>query len=290
MPKATQQFFAMVLDYYRAPRSHPDSVDAATPVPRGFSSFLDCLARPEERLAPVARSLGCHSSELLAASCFYIRQLLFVGNGDHYRILGLSANADNDAIRRRYRLLISLFHPDRITVREQWEEQFVRRLNHAYSVLKHPQKRHAYDQELKRSSQGGGAAKKRQHGQPVGRKMPPRVVPHSGGSLEFLYRYRLLQRYPKVAIWLAILLLLGTVLLVFLSESRTTALTLAKPEPASANVADRLPADPFSSVDVWTNAASEVGKESLPGSQEYRKSPPGAGAIGRNVSNTPETP
>ncbi len=266
MPGVTEQFFAMVLDYYRAPQSHPASVDATTPVPGEFSAFLDYLTRPEERLAPVAHKLGCRTDELLAASYFYIRQLLFPDGCNHYCVLGLPANADNNEIRRRYRLLISLFHPDRSGTKEHWEEQFVRCLNRAYGVLKRPEKRRAYDQELGRTTQGSKAAgKKRRHGQPAGWKVSPRVIPRSASPLELPYRFRFLQRYPKIVIWLVILLLLGAVLLLIsLGGSGNTTLTLAKPERAGESVADRVPPSLFSSADVWTGAAPEVVKESLP--------------------------
>lgn len=265
MPGVTEQFFAMVLDYYRTPQAHVAAVDATTPIPGEFSAFLDCLARPEVRLAPVARNLGCRTDELLAASYYYIRQLLFPDGCNHYRVLGLSTNADNNEIRRRYRLLISLFHPDRSGAKGHWEEQCARRLNRAYGVLKRPEKRRAYDQELRRNTQGSKAAgKKRRHGQPAGGKMSPRVVPRSASPLEMPYRFRFLQRHPKIVIWLVIVLLLGVVLLVSLSGSGNIILTLAKPEPTGASVADRVPPSLFSSADVWTGAAPEVVKESLP--------------------------
>ncbi len=267
MPGVTEQFFARVLAYYRAPQSHPASVDAATPVSGEFSAFLDYLTRPEERLAPVAHKLGCRTDELLAASCFYIRQLLFSDDCNHYCVLGLPANADDNEIRHRYRLLIRLFHPDRSGgAKGHWEEQFVRRLNRAYGVLKHPEKRRAYDQEPGRNTQGGKAAgKKRQHGQPAGWKVSPQMIPRSASPLELPYRFRFLQRHPKTVIWLVILLLLGAVLLlVSLSGPGNTTLTLAKPERAGESVADGVPPSLFSSADAWTGAAPEVVKESLP--------------------------
>ncbi|WP_457670475.1 J domain-containing protein [Thiolapillus sp.] len=244
MQEVVERFFAMVLAYYRAPQAHPAFVDMKMPAPGEFSRFLDCLARPEERLTPIARSLDCSVDELVAASYFYIHRLLFLGGKDHYRVLGLSANVDDGAIRRRYRLLISLFHPDRIAAGEQWEEQFVRRLNHAYGVLKRPEKRRAYDRERRRNRGTGKtpASKQQRQERGAGGKRPPRVVSPPAAPLEWLYRFRLLQRYPKPMVWLLILLLLAVGLLVFRNGSESA--TLVKPETAAATVADKVPASP----------------------------------------------
>ncbi len=247
MPGATEQFFARVLDYYRAPLSHPFSSAKAEKLPQGYSGFLDSLARPDERLAPIVRALGCDRDELLAASYFYLRETLFLEDGDHYRVLGLPADADIGEIRRRYRLLIGLFHPDRISSEEHWEEQYVRRLNRAYGVLKRPEKRRAYDRGLRR-----GKIPKKKVSTNTGRaSWSGRAVQQASAPGEMLYRFGFLQRHPKFMIWLVLLLLFAAVLLVSMHTSRVTTLTQAAPDARERQVADRVPGSLYSAADLW---------------------------------------
>jgi hypothetical protein len=244
MPGATEQFFAQVLDSYRAPLSRPVASDTVKTVYTELPAFLDCLARPQERLVPVAHRLGCQTDELLAASYFFVRQFLFADGEDHYRVLGLPVDADIDSIRRRYRLLIGLFHPDRINAEAQWEAQFVRRLNRAYGVLKHPEQRRAYDRQL----QGMNHSKDRKI-TPVnhpsrnhpGKNRARGAVTSSASPTEFLYRFGFLQRHPKITVWLMIGLLLAASLIIVLSESKTTTLTLAESEPVESGIGDSVP-------------------------------------------------
>ncbi len=244
MPGATEQFFAQVLHSYRAPLSRSVVSDGVRKVYPQLPAFLDCLARPQEHLAPVARRLGCQTDELLAASYFFVRQFLFIDGEDHYRVLGLPVDADMDSIRRRYRLLIGLFHPDRTSAEAQWEAQFVRRLNRAYGVLKHPEQRRAYDRQLLRMDPGKGrktaAVNHPSRKQPNQNRMRRAVAPASSPT-EFLYRFGFLQRHPKITVWLLIGFLLAALLMIVLSESKTTTLTLAESEPVEFGIGGSVP-------------------------------------------------
>lgn len=271
-PGATEQFFAGVLDYYRSPLSHPLSVNRAQRIPREFSDFLESFARPEERLTPIAQALGCRVDELLAASYFYIRQMLFLEDGDHYRLLGLSADAGIDDIRRRYRVLISLFHPDRIRTEEQWEAQFVRRLNLAYGVLKRAEKRCAYDQQLQRGKAARKTASaKTSSGRAAGRKTPRRTMQRAADRGEILYRSRFLQRQPVFVIWLGAILLLALLLLIPMLTSRTTTLILAESDPEEPVVADRVPVRLYSAEDLLKNVPMPA--DSVPSGVRKSRSP-----------------
>ena len=220
------------------------------PVPPDFSVFLDCLARPQERLLPVSRKLGCDVEELQSASYDCLRRLLFSDESDHYRILGLAPDAGAGEIRHRYRLLIGLFHPDRIAASEPWEEQFVRRLNQAYGVLKRPERRRQYDRERRKPDAAGRQSPAGQgtSAKTAPKRSRPMVTPEVSAS-EWLYRSRFLQRHPKVIIWLLILVVLGGLLLWATKGSKVTTLTLAEVPPAQARVADKVPHSLFSSGD-----------------------------------------
>ena len=77
----------------------------------------------------------------------------------HYESLGLTCEATPDEIKRRYRKLARLFHPDMhqdAEMREYAETQ-MRALNAAYEVLSQPKSRTQYDRQLGAQEQGGVA-------------------------------------------------------------------------------------------------------------------------------------
>jgi len=71
---------------------------------------------------------------------------------DYYKIMGVSEDADSDAIRKAYRKLARKYHPD--VSKEADAEQHFKELGEAYEVLKDKDKRAEYDQLRKMGAQG----------------------------------------------------------------------------------------------------------------------------------------
>jgi curved DNA-binding protein len=63
---------------------------------------------------------------------------------DYYAILGVERGASADAIRKAYRRLAQLYHPD-VSKEDNAEERF-KEVSEAYQTLSDPEKREAYDQ------------------------------------------------------------------------------------------------------------------------------------------------
>jgi molecular chaperone DnaJ len=74
---------------------------------------------------------------------------------DYYEILGISKNAQPDAIKKAYRLLALKFHPDKNPGSKEAEEKF-KRAAIAYEVLSNPEKRRHYDTYGEQGQQFGG--------------------------------------------------------------------------------------------------------------------------------------
>ncbi|MEM9301895.1 MAG: DnaJ C-terminal domain-containing protein [Pseudomonadota bacterium] len=66
------------------------------------------------------------------------------GLKDYYKVLGVSPEADTDAIRSAYRQLAKKYHPDRNP--DPGAEERFKEIGEAYDVLKDEKKRAAYDQ------------------------------------------------------------------------------------------------------------------------------------------------
>ena len=63
---------------------------------------------------------------------------------DYYRVLGVSRDASDDAIKKAYRKLVFQHHPDRNPDSTHAEPK-IREINAAYEVVGDPEKRRSYD-------------------------------------------------------------------------------------------------------------------------------------------------
>ncbi|MCH1569970.1 MAG: DnaJ domain-containing protein, partial [Longimicrobiales bacterium] len=76
---------------------------------------------------------------------------------DYYQLLGVSRDADAEAIKKSYRKLALEYHPDRNQGSKEAEERF-KEVTEAYEVLRDSEKRAMYDRYGKQGVRGAGAA------------------------------------------------------------------------------------------------------------------------------------
>jgi DnaJ domain len=138
------------VDIYRRPEGRKTWADPQRLLPEEVSVVVELANLPPgaPRIEHYARRLRASPSELHAAIGFFIRQIFLAPEADHYRVLGLNPGADIQRIREHYRKLIGRFHPDRLQGRDEWYENYSVRINQAYTVLRNPSKRRAYDAGL----------------------------------------------------------------------------------------------------------------------------------------------
>ena len=117
-------------------------VDVTAELARGMRSAYAKL------VLVVADEQGVTPHVLREQAAFLLGCLVIPAGGSHYAVLGVSPTASADAIRDRWRKLMQCFHPDTFEGNRSWIESHVRRLNAAYSVLRDPTRRAAYDRQL----------------------------------------------------------------------------------------------------------------------------------------------
>ncbi|KAF0191331.1 MAG: molecular chaperone DnaJ [Gammaproteobacteria bacterium] len=141
------QIFELVIKYFREPHLFPDLANVNCPLPDGVSAFLE-MAVNEANTSPEGAPEIWSSSvteERRSATVFFVKNVLLAQGGDYYRCLGLDRNATGDDIRRHFHALTGLLTIGASDDKSNWDENSAIRINEAYSVLRQPDKRRAYD-------------------------------------------------------------------------------------------------------------------------------------------------
>ena len=119
------------------------------PLPRGVPVLLRIAAGDDAAEREAANQTVRSRDVVRRAAAFFIEQILFAPDTDSYRVLGAAPQASAGELRGNAALLLRWLHPD---LDPQGERSiFVSRVTEAWNNLKTPERRAAYD-ELRRAS------------------------------------------------------------------------------------------------------------------------------------------
>ena len=119
------------------------------PLPQGVPVLLRIAAGDDAAEREAADATVRSRDVVRRAAAFFIAQILFAPDTDSYRVLGAAPQASAGELRGNAALLLKWLHPDLDPHGER--SIFVSRVTEAWNNLKTPDRRAAYD-ELRRSS------------------------------------------------------------------------------------------------------------------------------------------
>ena len=71
---------------------------------------------------------------------------------DHYAILGVPRNANQELIKATYKALLKIYHPDVFKGDKKFATEQLKKINIAFEILSDPKKRKNYDAHYKENS------------------------------------------------------------------------------------------------------------------------------------------
>lgn len=117
------------------------------PLPDGVLTLLRIAAGDDDAESTAAALIDRSRDVVRQAATFFIEQILFAPNSDSYRVLGVSPQATGSELRRNVALLLRWLHPDLDPA--SGRSIFVGRVTAAWNDLKTPERRAAYDEQLR---------------------------------------------------------------------------------------------------------------------------------------------
>lgn len=116
------------------------------PLPPGVTDVLKISSGDHDVLLAVQESFRHSQEDVRHAAEFYVQQILFSPDSDHYRVLGVDPDDAEAKIKLHYRLLVRWLHPDKNS--NDWEVVFSERINRAWQALRTPERRRQYDEHI----------------------------------------------------------------------------------------------------------------------------------------------
>jgi DnaJ-domain-containing protein 1 len=122
----------------------------SAPLPDDVLILLRIVAGEEEAMSEAVQLANRSPEMIREAAAFFVEQILLYPGADSYRVLGAKPDASYTELRRNMALLLRRLHPDRDGQADP--SVYVARVTGAWSDLKTPERRAAYDKQRFRPS------------------------------------------------------------------------------------------------------------------------------------------
>ena len=116
------------------------------PLPAGIEHLLRIACGDSDALASASTASERAPDVIRQAAVFYIEQVLFSPDANHYRVLGGTPDTAGSELRRNMALLLTWLHPDKDPTGER--SHLTVRVTAAWDILRSPERRIAYDRTL----------------------------------------------------------------------------------------------------------------------------------------------
>ena len=203
MSEHPEKLFRLAYQFYLAPDDFRYKVDHYRIDDDEFLTLLELLDEDSSgnsaALSRHAASLATDAATLGKAARKFLEHYLLIETHTHYQTLGVASTASAGQIRRNYRHLIGLFHPDKSNVNS---DRYALRINQAYNVLKKPSSRKKYDKSRRDTAVADSARHRPAANKKSGHSRKPGKLGLVSGLLDMLPGFR---RYPKAWVWSTIL-------------------------------------------------------------------------------------
>ena len=198
------RLFALAHDYYLHPSQYHSRAEAYDIKCDLYKEFIDILMNPgnnNQQILIIANKLHINSNDVLTAGINFMQKIIFSANRNHYEVLGVKQNASTDIIKKRYRYLIAMFHPDKCAVHHLDGELYAALLNNAYNTLKNESSRKSYDEALITSAKVSYRHVRAANDLDIQPRKKTVANKSSLSIVSIFEQIPLFQRYPKLTIW-----------------------------------------------------------------------------------------
>ena len=199
-------------------QSRADSYDVKGALYVEFIGALMSSDEYQQQLNKIASSLELSVDDLLQSGFNFLEKIIFSENRNHYQILGLEKDASDRHIRKQYRFLIALFHPDKCDACQIDGHHYSSRLNQAYNTLKKSESRKEYDEALIYKSNLSRKSNKQVKTSGVNKASKNNSAKRTLFSLgRMFFNLPVINKHPKLTVWT--LLVTGLSFMIYFSSS-----------------------------------------------------------------------
>jgi hypothetical protein len=121
-------------------------------LPRGALDLIRVAAGDHTHAAWLAERHGVDVRRIEDAALHFVHTVMFHPESDHFRVLGVRPDDDEETLKLHFRWLQKWLHPDRDP--EGWVSAYAERVNVAWAQLRRADRRAAYRAELEARDRG----------------------------------------------------------------------------------------------------------------------------------------